>query len=185
MGDLLELDREVHRRDADRRGHAHRARREVEDPAHARGDEAVGHLLRDGGRHREDGDLDSELVDDAVELLHRVDLDAAVAPAVQLRVGVEHGDDLESLLDESLVADERLAEVADADDRAAAGAVGAEDALDLLDERIDAVADPRQAELAEVGQVLAHLRGREPQVAGELARGDGRAVVVAQRLQPA
>src|SRR5919205_775279 len=49
----------------------------------------------------------------------------------------------------------------------------AQDLADLRDERVDVVADPALAELAEARQVAPDLRGVDVRVVAQLLRGDG------------
>ena len=69
-------------------------------------------------------------------------------------------------------AGDRLPEVAGAEQGDVVLAGGAEDLADLLDQRLDVVADPRLPELAEAREVAADLRRVDVGVVGELLGGD-------------
>ena len=104
------------------------------------------------------------------------------------RVDVEHGDDLEAVVGEDVGAGDRLAEVAGAEEGDVVLAGGAQDLADLRDQRLDVVADPALAELAEAGEVAADLGRVDVRVLGEFLRGDRLAAHLAglgQHLQVA
>ena len=82
-------------------------------------------------------------------------------------------DDLEAFLTEPGIVGEREAEVAGAHDRHAQLAVEAEDLAEMPLQIADVVADAADAELAEVRQVLADLRGVQVELLGERLRRDG------------
>ena len=88
------------------------------------------------------------------------------------RIAVEDGDDLEAVVGEDRGGGDRLAEVAGAEEGDVVLARGAEDLADLRDQRVDVVADPALAELAEPGEVAADLGRVDVGVLGELLRGD-------------
>src|SRR5918999_678614 len=67
---------------------------------------------------------------------------------------------------------EMCGEVAGAEQRDVVLAAGAQDLADLRDQRVDVVADPALAELAEARQVAADLRRVHVRVLGQLLRGD-------------
>ena len=66
---------------------------------------------------------------------------------------VEQGDDAEAVVGEDVRTGDRLAQIARPEQRDVVLAGGAQDLADLRDERVDVVADPALAELAEAGQV--------------------------------
>ena len=76
-GEDLQLDREVDLAHRDALGHREHRGREVEDRADAGGDEPVGDLLGDRRGRGEDADRDLALVDDAVEVVDRLDVEVA------------------------------------------------------------------------------------------------------------
>ncbi len=89
-----------------------------------------------------------------------------------LRVGVEDGDDAEAVVGEDVARRDGPAEVARAEQRDVVLAGRPEDLADLRDERLDVVADPALAELAEAGQVATDLGRVDVRVVAELLRGD-------------
>ena len=76
------------------------------------------------------------------------------------------------MVGEDVGAGDRLAEVAGAEEGDVVLAGGAQDLADLGDQRVDVVADPALAELAEAGEVAADLGRVDVGVLGELLRGD-------------
>src|SRR5262249_38718784 len=74
-------------------------------------------------------------------------------------------------LREAAVAQQRAGQIADADDGHRPFTVDAEGAADGGDQLLRRVADAGVTEVAEVGQVFAHLRGRGAQPGPELAAG--------------
>ena len=102
---------------------------------------------------------------------------------IDARVDVEDGDDLEAVVGEDRRAGDRLAEVAGAEEGDVVLARGAEDLADLRDQRVDVVADPALAELAEAGEVAADLGRVDVGVLGELLRGDRLAAHLARLRQ--
>ena len=82
--------------------------------------------------------------------------------------GVEHADQVETLLGEAPIAGQRRAQRAGADDDHVPRALQAQTALDLVDQPVDLVAHAARAELAEVREVLADLRGVKVDQLGEL-----------------
>ena len=92
-------------------------------------------------------------------------------PTFSLQV-VEQRRDLEALLAEAGIVGEREAEVAGAHDRDAQLAIEAEDLAQVPLQIADVVADAADAELAEVGEVLADLRGVQVELLGERLRRD-------------
>ena len=87
-------------------------------------------------------------------------------PTLSLSV-VEQRRDLEAFLAEARVVGEREAEVAGADDGDAQLAIEPEDLAQVALQIADVVADAAHAELAEVGEVLADLRGVQVELFGE------------------
>ena len=80
---------------------------------------------------------------------------------------------------------EREAEVAGAHDGDAQLAIEAEDLPQVALQVADVVADAADAELAEVGEVLADLRGVEVELLGERLRRDGADAGVFERVEAA
>ena len=85
-------------------------------------------------------------------------LDLAEALADQLRIDVEDGDDLEAVVGEDVRAGDRLTEVSRPEQDDVVLPDAPQDLADLLDQRVDAIADAALAELAEARQVAADLR---------------------------
>src|ERR671932_648057 len=77
-----------------------------------------------------------------------------------------------AVVGEDVARGDRAAEVARAEQRDVVLAARAQDLADLRDERVDVVAHPALAELAEAGEVAADLRRVHVRVLGELLRGD-------------
>ena len=75
--------------------------------------------------------------------------------------GVEQRGDAEPFLAEARVVGQRQAEIAGAHDRNVQLAVEAQDLAEVAAQLLDVIADSADAELAEVRQVLADLRGIE------------------------
>ncbi len=110
---------------------------------------------------------------DLAELGDVEDADAAARAAPDLgALGVEERDDREPFLPESRVVGEREPEVAGAEDRHAHGAIEPQDHPQVALELLDVVADAADAELAEVGEVLANLRGVQMELLGQGLRGN-------------
>ena len=92
--------------------------------------------------------------------------------ADDVRVDVEHGDDLEAVVGEDVGAGDRLAEVAGAEEGDVVLAGGPQDLADLGDQRLDVVADAALAELAEAREVAADLRRVDVGVVRQFLRRD-------------
>ena len=93
---------------------------------------------------------------------------------------VEQRDDVEAVVAEARVVGERQAEVAGAQDDDLELAIEAEDLAQVPAQVLDVVADAADAELAELGEVLADLGGVEAELLGQAA---GRHGVDASRLE--
>ena len=87
------------------------------------------------------------------------DGNAADRPADLVRIGVEDGGDVDSVLGEDRRARDRLAEAAGADERDVVLALRPKDLPDLTEQRVDVVTDTALAELPEGREVAADLRG--------------------------
>src|SRR5206468_3712705 len=150
----LELDREVDVLEADVFGNLDPGRREIQDGLDARGHQLIGNGLGRLRRHRHDGDLNPSRLHLAAEVTARKDRRRVDLARDLSRVFVEDGGDPEPLARESLVVNQRRAEISEPDQRDRPLAIEAEDALELGLQPRDVVADPANAELAEVRQVL-------------------------------
>jgi len=143
----------------------------VDDALDAGLDEEIAGALGPVDRGGDEPDLDAEFG-------HRV-LQAPGADHFQARhfltdlegIAVEGADDVEAAKFEILVAQQRFAEIADADQGAFPDPVDPEGMLDGVDEILDVVADPAYAEFAEVGEVLADLGGVDATGPGQEFRG--------------
>src|SRR4051812_16627857 len=144
----------------------------VEDDLHAGVDELVGEGLGRTGRHGEDADDDVLLLDDLAQLVGVADPRGPDLLADLGLVGVEDRHDAEAMVGEDVRGRDRAAEVARAEQRDVVLAARAQDLADLRDERVDVVAHPALAELAEAGEVAADLGRVDVGVLGELLGGD-------------
>ena len=88
-----------------------------------------------------------------------------------------------ALLLKAAIAHQRPAEVAQADNRQRPRLLGAQNALDGVDQLAAAIADARIAELAEIGQVFADLGVGKSEHAAQLRRAGGFVAVADQVLQ--
>ena len=86
-----------------------------------------------------------------LDLVVAYDRQAVDRRADLVRIAIEQRNEADALAAEPLVARDRLAEVADADECDSPLLGEAEDGLDLRQQLLDVVADPLLAELAEVG----------------------------------
>ena len=108
-----------------------------------------------------------------LQIVDVVDRHAAARLLADLRAQVvEQRGDLEAFLPEAGIVGEREAEIAGADDRDAQLAIEAENLAQVALQIADVVADAAHAELAEVREVLADLRGVQVELLGERLRGD-------------
>ena len=89
-----------------------------------------------------------------------------------LLVGVEDGRDVDPVLREDGRACDRLPEPPRPDERDVVLALRPQDLADLAEQRVDVVADPALAELAEGGEVAADLGRVDVGVVGDLLRGN-------------
>ena len=94
-------------------------------------------------------------------------------------------DDLEAFLAEARIVGERQPEIAGAHDRDAQLAVEAEDLPQMPLQIADVVADAADAELAEIREVLADLRGVQMELLGERLRRDRPHAGAVERVQAA
>ena len=107
-----------------------------------------------------------------VELVVVADRQVAESAADPARVDVEDRRDAEAVVGEHAGRRDRLPEVSGAEQGDVVLPGGPQDLPDLLDQRVDVVADPALAELAEPGQVAADLGGIDVGVLGDRLRGD-------------
>jgi len=153
--------------------HVQRARREVENPLDAGGNDLIDDGLRMRRGDGDDGDIEPLTPRDALQLLDVVDRHAAArfVPDLLARRIEERGN-LEAFLAEAGIVGEREAEVAGAEDGDAQAAVEAEDLTQVAAQLFHVIADAADTELTEVCEVLANLRGVEMELLGQALRGN-------------
>src|SRR5215208_5678745 len=161
--------RSVHRHVA---RHVEERLRVVEDDLDAGVDEVVRRVLRVVGGNGEHPHDDVLVADAVPQLRVGADLDVPERVADLLRVAVVDRGDVDPVLAEDRRARDRLAEAAGADERDVVLPLRAQDLADLVEQRLDVVADPALAELAETGEVAPDLRRVDVRVVGDLLRGD-------------
>ena len=105
--------------------------------------------------------------------------------ALASRLGIKGGDDFKSFLFESAIRQQRQAEVADADQDDRLQPRGAEFVGNLCGKFRHVVAEAARAEGAEIGEVLAQLRGLDAGGLGQRLAGNGADAVLAQPRQAA
>src|SRR5436853_3202182 len=169
----LERHREVHALQLHIVRHVQRARREVENPLDAGGNDLIDDGLRMRRGDGDDGDIEPLTPRDALQLLDVVDRHAAArfVPDLLARRIEERGN-LEAFLAEAGIVGEREAEVAGAEDGDAQAAVEAEDLTQVAAQLFHVIADAADTELTEVCEVLANLRGVEMELLGQALRGN-------------
>src|SRR3954447_10495443 len=145
----------------------------VEDDLHAGVAEPVGQRLGRDGRYCEDADDDVLLLDHLTQVVDRTHALRADLLADLAGVVVEDRDDPEAVVGEDVARGDGLAEVPGAEQRDVVLAGGPQDLADLGDERVDVVADPPLAELAEAREIAADLGGVDVRPVRQLLGGDG------------
>ena len=155
-------------------GHGDDRRGEVQDARDAGGDERVGGILRGMPGRGDDPDRDVPLLHHLGDLVEVTDAHAPDHRADLGGVDVDDATDREPSIAEPVVAGERLAEVAGADDDDGPVVGEAEFATDLVHEEVDVVAHAPRAVAAEVAQVLADLGRVHAAELGELLGRDRR-----------
>src|SRR5712664_1594264 len=179
----LQLDREIDVLQAHLARHLEACRREIQDRADAGGDEPVADVLGGLAGYGDDGDLDAARLHlarhvAAVDDGHGVHLARDLGGIV-----VDDGRDAKALAAEALVMEERGTEIAEADEHDGPLAIEPENPLQLGLEAGDVIADAAHAELPEISEVLAHLRGVQIEPVRHLLRGDGLDAVLLQLEQ--
>src|SRR5688572_1016583 len=155
-------DREVHALELDVLRNLERAGREVQDGLDPGGDDLLDYRLRMRSRNGDDRDVQPFPSNDALELLDVVNRHTATRFVTDLLIGrVEERRDLEPFLAESRVVGQCESQVAGSHDRNPQVPIEPEDLPQVAAQVLDVVADTANAELAEVRQVLANLRGVE------------------------
>src|SRR3954470_18745363 len=164
----LERDRQVDALQLHILRHLQRARREIEDRLDAGGDHHLHHPLRVRRGNRDHRDVQPIAAGQPLQLLDVEDWNAAALLVADLLVGrVEQRDDLEPFLAEPRIVGERQPEIAGTHDHHAKPAIEPEDLAQVTSQIGDVIADAAYAELAEVREVLANLRGVEMELLGE------------------
>ena len=145
---------------------------EVPDALYTEGDETVGDLLCDAFGHRQhrDGGVIGGTV--GVQLVHPANGDAVHRGADDGGGNVESGVEEEAALVEVKVLQQRVTEVARADDDEAALVIHAEDVADLGAQLHDVVAVALLTKFAEAAQILPDLRGGHAHALAERAGRD-------------
>ena len=128
-------------------GHLDDHRRVVQNCAHAGADQHIGDLLGPLSRHGQDRQPDVVLAADRLDLSLVHDRQTVERRVELGRVAVEERDDPDALAAKALVARDRLAEVADADERDGPFLGQPEDMLDLAEQLFDILADALFSEL--------------------------------------
>src|SRR5262245_19201651 len=150
-----------------------RNRRKVEDRFDAGADEAIGHFLRRlGGRH-EDGDVGRLLLEIDLEQFDVAHDEAVGAGADLLGILVVNRRDVEAMLAEAAVVQQRPAHLPRSDEHDAMRALESQDLADPARQLRHRIAEPALAERAEERQVFAHLRRGGAAAARQLGGADG------------
>src|SRR5262245_47309778 len=156
----LERDGQIHVLQLHARRHLQGARREVQDRPNPRLHRHRDDALRRIGRYGHDGNVDVLFFHELPKLDRVVDAHARAGMAADLvSLDVEERDDGKAFLTESGIVGERQPEVARAENRYAHGPVEPENHPQVALELFDVVPHAANAELTEVGQVFANLRG--------------------------
>ena len=142
---------------------------EVEDAFDARARHAVGNGLGGGCRRGYDGYVDFILVKKGFHFVYVADEPALYGDA---RVTVEHARKAEALIEEHLVAYQRLADIARADYNALLDGVKADSFANALIQLFDIIAVALLSAGREMPKVVAHLRGRDAHLFGYLLAGN-------------
>ena len=168
VGEDLQFDRHVDLAHIDSVWHLEHCGREVEDASDARGDEPVAHTLGGPRRRGDHTDGDAVPLDEAFEPVGRLYGEARDLLADLGRVGVDKRRDAEPARSEPSVVGQRMTKMTDTDERHGPVLGQPDLARYLVAEEVDAIADAPGSVRAEVGQVLAEFRRRDPRSFGEL-----------------
>ena len=142
--------------------------------------EQVGDVLGTLGGNGDDSEEDRLLAHDPLELADRPDDEVSDSRSHLARIAVEERRHHEAARPQAVVLRDGRAQIARADDRDPLHVVRAEDVLDAIAEQLDVVADAPLAELPEVREVSANLRGVDLGHLGEPRRGDRLSALFAQ-----
>ena len=157
----------------------------VEDGAHTCLDQQVCNALANSGGHGDDRQTRVLLADNLVEVVEVLDRQIAYKLAELGGVAIEECDELQALAAEALVARDGLPQVAHAHEHYGPAVGEAEDALDMMQQLLDIVADTLLAELAEVGEIFADLGSGNVDALAELLRGDRENALLQKIVQAA
>ena len=174
---------EVHVFHVDIGGNREHGRGVVDDALDAGLDEEVGGALGPVDRGGDESDLDAEFGHGVLEAPGTDHFQARDFLADLERIAVEGADDVEAAELEVLMAQQRLAEIAHADQGAFPDPVDPQGMLDGDDEILDVIADAAHAEFAEIGEVLADLGGVDAAGARQEFRGDHLGTLALEGLQ--
>ena len=123
----------------------------------------VRHLLRDGGRRRNDADLNAFLPDDVLHVGNRRDDDASDVLSDNPVVDVEQAGRTESQASEGLIVSQGPAQMADAGNADFPMLLQPDDFHDLLTQLADVIPYAFLSKRAETRQILADLFRRNAQ----------------------
>ena len=147
------------------------------------GNQGIGNFLSGWSGDRNDGQADAELGDDLDGSVQVIDRNAFELFVDLGLIHVKGTGNFEPLMGEAAVSQQGSAEVSEADHGDRPALAGPQDVLDPGNQLAAAVADAGIAELAEVGQVLAHLGVRKLKQLAELRGAGGFVPVPHQALQ--
>jgi hypothetical protein len=163
---------EVHVLHGDGLGDVQGAIREVPNAADACIDKVFGAFLGGRAGDGQDAEFDVELFDDAVDFIHRANLDAVDGAADEEFVCIKGGGDGEILFFKARVAEEGAAEGTGANERGIGRAVPTKCAVDGLAQFFRGVAAAWAARDASHREVLTRKNGIEPEFFRENGRRD-------------
>ena len=158
IGEIVELDREIHVFDGKPPGSLNVDGSEIQNGADVGLDQPVGHFLGLGGGRGDDSDFHAaDFLDfrEQVDVLHHQAAGQLLADLVG--VDVKSGDEPVTLSTEIFVSYKGRPQVADAYEPQAPFLVQAENLLDLEQKVSNVVSDSPDPELAEISQVFAYM----------------------------
>jgi len=173
-GQALERDSQIHTFELHIGRHFQCARREIEDRFNPPGDHLLDNGLGMRCGNRDDCDVEPFLARYPFELADVINGDAAARFVADFLVcRVEQGGNLEAFLTEAGVVGQRKAEVAGAHDGYPQMTVQPQNLTQMAAQILDVVTDAANAELAEIREVFADLRGVQVELLGERLGGNG------------
>ena len=146
--------------------------REVPNAADAGIDKVFGAFLRGRTRNGQDAEFNVELLDDAVDFIHRANLDAVDRAPDQKLIRIEGRGDGEVLFFEARIAEKRAAEGANANERGIGRTIPTKCAVDGLAQFFGGVATAWAARNACHREVLTRKDRIEPELFRENGRRD-------------